>query len=90
MLTSGRKSETTGSMRANRLGDYAGMYLCQSLLFITLEEKLILVYRTRVSLTLALRHHRLPSCIISCKFITFEHHRRSGKTLKTEIKRGLL
>lgn len=37
-----------------------------------LEEKLILVYRTRFSLTLELRHDRLLSCIMSCKFITFD------------------
>lgn len=71
ILLSGRKSETTGSMRINRLWDYAEIYLCQSLLFITLEDKLILVYRARFSLTLALRRDSLHSCIILCKFITF-------------------
>lgn len=40
-------------MTANRLGDYAGIYLCQSLLFVMSEEKIILVYRTSFSLTLA-------------------------------------
>lgn len=71
-LRSERKSESAGSMRANRLWDYAEIYLCQSLLFITLEDKLILVYRARFSLTSALRHESLCSCINLCKFITFD------------------
>lgn len=69
-------------MRANRLRDYAEIYLCQSLLFIMLEDKLILVYRARFSLTLALSLHL---CIILCKFITFDITENLEKVLKLKL-----
>lgn len=64
-----RKSETTGSIRVSLPEDYNMQYLCQSLLFFVLQEKLILVYTIRFSLTLSLRHKSLLSCFIAWKGI---------------------
>ncbi len=74
------KSEKAGSVEVNLSGDYNIQYLCQSLLFFRLWQKLILIYRIRFSRILALRHDSLLIYIMVCKDSKFGKTRQRKTT----------